>query len=347
MKNINSKIKVIVLAHVLLLGSAHARQVKDDFVTYKKNGITFVQRKDLAADQLSKSKYDLKPDQALLQRYFPIPVSELNSVTADTFNGLTQEELDQIYIRLTSGPIVPGEYSGTVHNRTELSQFLVSQIIRPGSAIDKAAKAICFFNRGIKSGIKKLVESAKEGDISPADLTKCFAELAWSGKRIYDGSDAVSSNNAGEILLRNAIQPTLLDILSPILSFSVSGDNKRNLTQRFQGNERLMIFPAKVYCGQSLLDHRRESIIIDYAHGKDWNEMHGKDYINNLDDLAGPGFLNIRDEIRMVRPGLYMGRAYINKIFALNFILENKNIKNDSKFSNERANSCFDGTTTR
>jgi len=347
MKNINYKIKVIVLAHVLLLSSAHARQVKKDFVTYKKNGITFVARQNISPDQQSKSAYNLKPDQALLQREFPITVSELNSATSDTFNGLTQEELDQIYIRLTSGPIVPGEYSGTVHNRTELSQFLVSQIIRPGSVIDRAAKTICFFNRGIGTGIKQLVESAKENEFSAADLTKCFAELAWSGKRIYDGTDSVSSNNAGEILLRNGIQPMLLDILSPILSFKVSTETKSNLTQKFYANERLMIFPAKVYCGQSLIDHRRESIIIDYSHGRDWREMHQKDYIDNLDDLAGPGFLNIRDEIRMVRPGLYMGRAYINKIFALNFILENKNISKDQKFSNERSNSCFDGTTTR
>ncbi len=42
------------------------------------------------------------------------------------------------------------------------------------------------------------------------------------------------------------------------------------------------------------------------------------------DVLAGREGLEIRDEIRMVRPGFYLGRAYIKKVFALNFTLYNK-----------------------
>jgi len=37
--------------------------------------------------------------------------------------------------------------------------------------------------------------------------------------------------------------------------------------------------------------------------------------------LAGPEGLNIRDEIRVIRRGLYLGRAYFGPKFALNFTL--------------------------
>jgi hypothetical protein len=32
----------------------------------------------------------------------------------------------------------------------------------------------------------------------------------------------------------------------------------------------------------------------------------------------------VRDEIRMIRPGLYLGRAYLDRGFALNFTLYDK-----------------------
>ncbi|MCX6128670.1 MAG: hypothetical protein NTX25_06345 [Proteobacteria bacterium] len=77
-------------------------------------------------------------------------------------------------------------------------------------------------------------------------------------------------------------------------------------------------FPAKVYCGQSMLDSRRESIILDYAYGE---TIPG--YIAGFDWPMTRRGLSIRDEIRMVKPGLYLGRAYIQGLYALNFILYN------------------------
>jgi hypothetical protein len=77
-----------------------------------------------------------------------------------------------------------------------------------------------------------------------------------------------------------------------------------------------LLFPAKLYCGQSLLDGRRESVIIDYSYS---DEI--ADYRASPDSLAGRNGLQIRDEIRMVRPGLYLGRAYAHRMFLLNFIL--------------------------
>ena len=63
-----------------------------------------------------------------------------------------------------------------------------------------------------------------------------------------------------------------------------------------------LLFPAKLYCGQSLLDGRRESVIIDYAYNDD---LPG--YQEHPDALVGRNGLRIRDEIRMIRPGLLSG----------------------------------------
>lgn len=78
-------------------------------------------------------------------------------------------------------------------------------------------------------------------------------------------------------------------------------------------------YPAKVFCGQSLLDSRKESIILDYA----WGDSI-KGYVDALDWPMTRKGLSIRDEIRMVKPGVYLGRAYIQGIYTLNFILEFK-----------------------
>ncbi len=49
-------------------------------------------------------------------------------------------------------------------------------------------------------------------------------------------------------------------------------------------------------------------------------------YRERPDYLAGRRGLQVRDEIRMVRPGFYLGRAYLGKVFLLNFTLYNKEI---------------------
>ena len=86
-------------------------------------------------------------------------------------------------------------------------------------------------------------------------------------------------------------------------------------------DEVFLLFPAKIYCGQSLLDARRESVIVDYSYNDDIDG-----YRKSPDSLAGRGGLRIRDEIRMVRPGLYLGRAYANRAFLLNFTLFNAEV---------------------
>jgi hypothetical protein len=95
-----------------------------------------------------------------------------------------------------------------------------------------------------------------------------------------------------------------------------------------------------------LLDGRRESIIIDYAFSDD---LPG--YRRMPDMLAGRDGFKIRDEIRMIRPGLYLGRAYIDRAFALNFVLHNKEIAERDGASFEKdgkvAEDCWTGTQQR
>src|SRR5262249_8355852 len=88
------------------------------------------------------------------------------------------------------------------------------------------------------------------------------------------------------------------------------------------GRDAWLLFPAKVYCGQSLLDGRRESIVVDYAFS---DEVPG--YQPAIDALGGRHGLQIRDEIGMVGRGFYRGRAYLSRVFALNFTLENEDVE--------------------
>jgi hypothetical protein len=120
------------------------------------------------------------------------------------------------------------------------------------------------------------------------------------------------------MLLRNRIQD-----LATLKKLGLVEEDAANPLQKINagGGDQWLLFPAKLYCGQSLLDGRRESIIIDYAFT---DEIPG--YRPMPDSLAGRDGFKIRDEIRMVRPGLYLGRAYIDRAFALNFVLYNKEV---------------------
>ncbi len=80
-----------------------------------------------------------------------------------------------------------------------------------------------------------------------------------------------------------------------------------------------LLFPAKMYCGQSKLDSRRESIILDYAYNDDLQQYYRK----GIDKIVDRNGLHIRDEIRMIHPGLYLGRVYLGKVFLVNFMVMN------------------------
>jgi hypothetical protein len=126
-----------------------------------------------------------------------------------------------------------------------------------------------------------------------AAKTKQFAEAIWKGKIFKPESKT----------LLNQIGPEAIPILKSKWPDMVIPGNKR--------------FPAKVFCGMSILDGRRESIVIDYFN----TEQLTPDYVESVDWIAGKKGLKVRDEARMVRPGFYLGRAYMDRVFVLNFTL--------------------------
>ena len=87
-------------------------------------------------------------------------------------------------------------------------------------------------------------------------------------------------------------------------------------------------------------------MIIDYFYT---DEIPG--YREGPDFLAGRRGLQVRDEIRMIRPGFYLGRAYLGKIFLLNFTLYNKDVDTREAAAFQKtgqlAEDCWPGTQQR
>ena len=132
--------------------------------------------------------------------------------------------------------------------------------------------------------------------------------MFWKGKVLF----------RSQSLVRNRIDD--LAILKPIVTDAASVPK---LT--FDGQTTWLLFPAALSCGASRFDPLRHSILIDYARTA---ELDG--YRPVPDRLAGPEGLNIFDEIRIVRRGLYLGRSYFGPRFALNFTLLDPTITPDA-----------------
>lgn len=197
----------------------------------------------------------------------------------------------------------------TPENLATLTQEEVDQVyarLSAGPIPDGAFAGTFFFADG--GGIKRFGEvlGGLEGLAVKIKLEKLehVGQALWKGKVFY----------RDQRILRNMIRDR--NYLKLIV------DNPDTLPKTtINGKEAWLLFPAKLYCGQSLLDGRRESIIIDYAYT---DEVEG--YREKPDFLAGRRGLQVRDEIRMVRPGFYLGRAYMGRVFVLNFTLYNPEI---------------------
>lgn len=245
--------------------------------------------------------YASKPDFAQVEYAHPIPLQELARITPRYLASRSQEELDQLYARLSSGPIPDGPFDG--------------EIVFPRGSSGKLRAA------EIIGGLKGL------GVNFQGKMLETAGETLWKGKVFY----------RDQKVLRNRIQD--LAVLRPVIG---PGDIPRI---DVDGRDAWLLFPAKLYCGQSLIDSRRESIIIDYAFT---DEIRG--YRERPDFLAGRRGLKVRDEIRMVRPGLYLGRAYMDHAFILNFVLANKDVDRAGRTEFETGqirDDCWSGTQKR
>jgi hypothetical protein len=223
--------------------------------------------------------YQTKPDFARLEHELPLTPAQRATITPASLTALDQEPVNQLYARLTAGPIPDGPFRGDL-----------------------------FFPKGMSGDVRlaEIVGGLKGLGLEIGTLkAEGLGRALWKGKVFY----------RDQRVLRNRIDD--LAVLKPLIGSDT--DKIQRLT--FEGQKTWLLFPAKLYCGQSLLDGRRESIIIDYAFSDD---LEG--YRENPDFLASRRGLTIRDEIRMVRPGFYLGRAYMKGVFLLNFTLDSQDI---------------------
>lgn len=240
-------------------------------------------------------------DFAKLDHDMPLSIAELASLTPDRLDEFTQEQVDQIYGRLTAGPIPDGPYDGDL-----------------------------FFPRG-SGGQARLAEilgghfGSRFGTLA-VRATESLGRTLWKGKVFY----------RQQRLLRNRIDD--LAVVALLTGGNTDGIEKVTVG----GRDAFLLFPARLYCGQSLLDGRRESVIIDYAFT---DELPG--YREQPDALGGRSGFRIRDEIRMVRPGFYLGRAYLNRVFGVNFTLFNQDAASAGQAdfaAGKIAEDCWTGT---
>ncbi|MFO1209726.1 MAG: hypothetical protein U1E40_10945 [Amaricoccus sp.] len=224
-------------------------------------------------------------DMARVEHDYPLTRAERAALTPANILSLNQEEVDQLYGRLTAGPIPDGPYLGDLF-------FSRGETLRPRL-------------EEILGGLEGRIAAEK------VELAEAAGRALWKGKMFY----------RDDRVLRNFVED-----FHPLRALIDDPDKLQKATVPREGalkyvlptTDVWLVFPAKLYCGQSLLDGRRESVIIDYAFTDD---IPG--YQEHPDALAGRNGLKIRDEIRMIRPGFYLGRAYTNRIFLLNFILYN------------------------
>jgi hypothetical protein len=248
--------------------------------------------------------YSSKPDFAFVEHQYPLAPADLNKLTPENIANYSQEQIDQIYARLTAGPIPNGAFDGGMFfPRNTEGDRRIAEIVGglPGLAVEVKAHKL-----------------------------ETLGQTLWRGKVFY----------RDERVLRNRIED--LALLKPIIDGDVSTIEKIQVG----GRDQWLMFPARLYCGQSLLDSRRESIIIDYAFT---DELPG--YRERPDYLAGRNGFQIRDEIRMVRPGFYLGRAYAGKAFLLNFTLYNEELADHEGDAFTKSGTvyedCWSGTQQR
>src|SRR5439155_5879497 len=194
----------------------------------------------------------------------------------------------------------------TPDNVKALTQAQVDEIyerLPAGPLADGPYRGDLFFprDRDHRARIRDVADPLPGGALASIALLRVedLGRLFWKGKVFFRSQG----------ILRNRIED-----LAILKVFFTDAGTIPKLT--FDGETTWLLFPARVSCGTSQLDPSRPSIVIDYAKG---SEIEG--YRPVPDKLAGPEGLNIRDEIRIVRPGFYLGRAYFGKMFGLNFTL--------------------------
>ncbi len=193
----------------------------------------------------------------------------------------------------------------TPETMKSLTQEQVDQIyqrLNAGPIPDGPFRGDLFFPRD-RDGRARVRDLADPGPNLVGPVAAMPAEdlgrMFWRGKVFF----------RSQSIVRNRIED--LVILKPIFT---DAETIPKLT--FDGQTTWLLFPARLSCGDSRFDPTRHSIVIDYS---ETNQIDG--YREIPDRLGGKEGLNIRDEVRVVRPGFLLGRAYFGPRFGLNFTL--------------------------
>ena len=238
-------------------------------------------------------------DFARLRSEYPLSDAERLALTPKNLRTLTQEQVDQIYARLTPGVVPDGPYRGDL-----------------------------FFprDRDGRARIRDLPDPAPRLLAHVAALrVERLGRAFWKGKVFF----------RSQRILRNRIEDVA--VLKPIIR-----DVETIPRLTFDGETTWLLFPASVSCGASRLDPAGPSIVIDYSRGP---EIEG--YRRVPDALAGAEGLNIRDEVRLVRRGFYLGRAYFGDRFGLNFTLVDPSVGAAASQSTAVAEDCDTARRTK
>jgi hypothetical protein len=287
------RIAAAAVATVLLLGTAQG------VLAQSRPDIPFAPIEDTTLKDPDNPAKKFRIDFARVESEFALTREHLMRITPESIADLTQEEFDQLYGRLTAGPIPDGQYAGDLF-------FSRGDAISPGADLQARLEQIL-------GGVPGRVAGAG------VDALEKIGRELWKGKVFFRDQRILRNMIDDDLVIRALTDRPLPPDTNPPQTRQVPADTL--LGRRFRTNTVWLLFPAKLYCGQSLLDGRRESVIVDYNYN---DEIDG--YRKSPDSLAGRGGLRIRDEIRMIRPGFYLGRAYTNRAFLLNFTLYNAEV---------------------
>lgn len=273
--------------------------------------IPFAPLQDTALADPDNPAKPFRVDMARVEQEVPLTRAQLATLYPEHVRALRQEELDQLYGRLTAGPIPDGAYQG------DLVFPRGDDTTEPQELMSRGKRLLPFVDADPPPRLEEAlggIQGRLAGD--KIRLLEKVGRAVWKGKYFY----------RDQMILRNFTENF------PLVEEIIKIDDKSRVEQvkvprvgwlrHFSPMTTVnLLFPAKLHCGQSLLDGRRESVIIDYAFN---DEVPG--YQKNPDSLVGRNGLRVRDEVRMVRPGFYLGRAYANRIMVLNFTLYNPTV---------------------
>src|SRR5215217_8506623 len=96
------------LAAVLFLGAAERPQAQD------RPDLPFAPIEDTALRDPDNPEKKFRIDFARIEHDFALSRQQLMRITPENIIDLTQEEVDQLYGRLTAGPIPDGQYAGNL-----------------------------------------------------------------------------------------------------------------------------------------------------------------------------------------------------------------------------------------